>query len=118
MKSLRLVNADRGTTLGTSVGLADGWWTRFRGLSGRDGLKCGEGLLLRPCRAVHMLGMRFPLDVVFTGADGRVVAVYENLQPNKRTKYHRAARDAIELPVGTVAATQTLAGDRLICHEE
>jgi hypothetical protein len=43
------------------VAVADRWWPRFRGLLGRDRLPEGEGLLLTPCRSIHMLGMRFPL---------------------------------------------------------
>src|SRR2546423_617690 len=36
---------------------------RRRGLLGRDGLD--GALLLRPARAVHTVGMRFPIDVAF-----------------------------------------------------
>jgi uncharacterized membrane protein (UPF0127 family) len=36
---------------------------RRRGLLGRDGIE--GALLLRPTRAVHTLGMRFPIDVAW-----------------------------------------------------
>ena len=44
---------------------------RRRGLLRRDGLE--GALVLRPCRWVHTVGMRFPLDVAYVGADGIVV---------------------------------------------
>lgn len=113
MKLVEARNADRGTLLGASVGVADRWWHRLRGLSGRMGLEPGEGLLLDPCRAVHMFGMRFPIDVAFLARDGLVVAVYPSLAPGARTQYHRAARSALELPAGTLAATGTIPGDRI-----
>lgn len=44
---------------------------RRRGLLGRDEI---EGVLvLRPCRQVHTLRMRFPIDVAFCDRDGFVL---------------------------------------------
>ena len=118
MRRLRAENPARGTVLGTRVGLADHWWSRLRGLLGRDRLATGEGLLLRPCRAVHMLGMRMTLDVVFLDEAGRVVAAYPDLPPGGRTRWHRSARDALELPPGTLALTGTREGDTIVCTLE
>lgn len=66
------MNTTRGTLLGTSVRVADGWWSRLRGLLGAPTLEAGEGLVLIPCKAVHMYGMKQSLDVVFVGSDGKV----------------------------------------------
>ena len=118
MKLVRASNAARGTVLGSRIGLADWWWPRLRGLLGRERLDPGEGLLLRPCRAVHMLGMAMTLDVAFLDHEGRVVAVYPGLRPGGRTRWHGAARDALELPVGTLAATGTREGDTIVCSME
>ena len=115
MRLVEARNADRGTNLGARVELADRWWLRLRGLSGKRALAEGEGLLLDPCRAVHMFGMQFPIDVAFLTRDGLVVAVYPSLAPGARTQYHRAARSALELPAGTLEATGTVPGDRIHC---
>lgn len=53
--------------LPSGVETAGTFFRRTRGLLGRRGLNPGEGLLLVPCNAVHTLGMRFPIDVVFLG---------------------------------------------------
>ena len=110
---MRVRNVDRDAELGTRIGVADGWWSRSRGLLGRDALAPGEGLLLTPCRSIHMYGMRFPLDVAFLDREGTVVETYADLAPGRRTRWHRTARHALELPAGTLAATRTGPGDRL-----
>jgi uncharacterized membrane protein (UPF0127 family) len=118
VRYVQVWNPDRHAILGTRVGVADGWWHRLVGLSGRRELATGEGLLLRPCRAVHMFRMRFPLDVAFLDTCGRVVALYGRLTPGARTRWHRDAADALELPAGTFAATGTAEGDMVVCTEE
>jgi hypothetical protein len=112
MRELRVLNRTRGTVLGDRVALADRWWQRMRGLLGRPPIARGEGMLLSPCSAVHMRGMRYPLDVAILARDGRVVAVYLSLPPGGRTAWrHRGGHATLELPVGTLGSTGTLPGD-------
>lgn len=80
---------------------------------GRPEPGSGEGLLLDPCRAVHMYWMRYPLDVAFLAADGTVVAVYHELQPSRKSDRHRNAVMALELKAGTLATTGTRVGDSI-----
>lgn len=108
-----MLNATRGRTLGERVGVADRWWLRLRGLLGRPPLAPGEGLLLTPCRGVHMYGMKYPLDVAFLDPSGTVVATYHALAPGERTALHPTARTALELPAGTLRETETREGDIL-----
>lgn len=115
MRYTTAVNQRRGRVLGSRIALADGWWLRARGLLGRGGLAGGEGMLLRPCRAVHTIGMAFPLDIVFLDRAGNAVALYSRLAPNRRTGWHRAAVEALELPAGTLDATGTAPGDLIVC---
>ena len=115
MRRVEARNAARGTVLGERIGVADRWWLRLRGLLGTLPLQAGAGLLIEPCHAVHMAGMRYPIDVAFLAADGAVVATYASLPPGARTRWHRAARRALELPAGTLAATGTVEGDLILC---
>ena len=110
---LQAWNATRGTPVAERVQIADTWWTRLRGMMGRPEPSEDEGLLLDPCRAVHMYWMNYPLDVAFLDPDGQVVAVYHELAPSQRSKRHGAAHRALELRAGTLAATQTEVGDRI-----
>lgn len=110
---IHVVNKTRDSVLGARVEIADRWWTRLRGFLRRPPPAQGEGLLLSPCRGVHMWGVKFPLDVIFVDRHGRVVAIYGELQPGKRTSYHFGAEHALEVPAGTIAATGTQVGDLL-----
>jgi uncharacterized protein len=113
MAIIRVVNQVRGTVLGTRVRLANDLAGRVRGFLFRPPPSAGEGILLSPCRAVHMYGIRFPLDVVFISEDGRVVATYRELAPWRRSRIHGSALHALELPAGTIRATDTAVGDLL-----
>jgi uncharacterized protein len=80
---------------------------------GRPRPVSGEGLFLTPCGSVHMYGMRFPLDVAFLDRNGTVVAMYPSLAPGSRTRWHRNAVHALELPDGALHASGTVVGDVL-----
>ncbi|HSR15563.1 MAG TPA: DUF192 domain-containing protein [Gemmatimonadales bacterium] len=110
---LAVRNIDRQTMLGTRVTLATRWLERARGLLLRPRLGNEEGILIRPCRSVHMFGMTYPIDVAFLDAGGEVVATYPGLRPGRLTRYHRGASAALELPTGVLAASGTQVGDRL-----
>jgi hypothetical protein len=113
MNHVGFTNVTRGRVLGTWISVADRWWQRLRGLLGRSPLSAGAGLLLQPCRAVHMFGMRYAVDVAFLDRRGSVVAVYHRLAPGQRSRWHKGAAYALELPAGTLAMTGTREGDRL-----
>ena len=98
MRLGRVVDSD-GRTLVPDVALADGVFTRLRGLLGRPPLRSGEGLWLTPCGSVHTVGMRVVIDVAFIGTDGRVLAIHSNLAPF-RFALVRGARHALELGAG------------------
>lgn len=76
--------------------------SRRRGLLGRDGLDQGTALIIAPCSSIHMFFMRFPIDVVFAGRDGRIVKVCHRLRP-WRIAFGRGAYAAIEMPQGALS---------------
>jgi len=54
-----------------SAEVADSRTERRRGLLGRTDLD--GALVIRPCRGVHTIGMKFPIDVAFLDGDGVVM---------------------------------------------
>lgn len=114
MAALRVLNLTRDTLLAERAVHARTLWQRTVGLLATPELPPGSGLVLEPCNSVHMMGMRYGLDVVFADRDGTVVGLAENLRPWRMTRLYRGARYAVELPVGTVAASGTHQGDVLV----
>ncbi|HEX7518801.1 MAG TPA: DUF192 domain-containing protein [Candidatus Deferrimicrobium sp.] len=110
---MHVVNRTRGTVVGERVRTAGSFLSRLAGLLGTAAIAEGEGLWIVPCRSVHTLGMRFPIDVAFLDGRGVVVGILERVPPNRVGRVFRDARGALELRAGTLAATGTEPGDRL-----
>lgn len=106
-------NLTRGVDLVTRGTLASTFWTRLKGLIGCAGLAPGEGLIIVPCKGVHMWFMRFPIDVIYVDARDQVVDVDECLRPWRIGRPRPRARYVVEVPAGTVRTTGTAPGDRL-----
>ncbi len=80
----------------------------------RSFLAAGEGLLIQPCSAVHTFFMRFPTDILFLDAGGRVLRAYAPLRPWRATALVRGAKQALELRAETIARSDIRAGDTLL----
>jgi uncharacterized protein len=87
---------------------------RRRGLLGRDGIE--GALLLQPCRSVHTLGMRFPIDVAFCDADLVVVRIV-HMGRFRVSRPAARARAAIEAEAGAFARWGLQPGDQLEIKE-
>lgn len=85
---------------------------RRSGLLGAYGLYAGEGLLITPCSAIHTVGMRFPIDVVFADANGCVLLCGESIAPGHQFNCLDAVL-GLELPAGMIESSGTQAGDFL-----
>jgi|BarGraNGADG00312_1021997.scaffolds.fasta_scaffold22470_1 uncharacterized protein len=103
----RIANSTRGAIIATRARFAVKGAERRRGLLGRDSIETGEALLFPRCRQVHMFGMKFTIDVLFLDKGGRAVRCVSGLAPGHLSPWVRKARTAIELPAGTLTATNT-----------
>ena len=88
---------------GIKVAVADRASARLAGLAGMSGAPPRTGLLIPGCRSVHTFGMRFGLDLIWLGDDGRIVDVIGAVRPGRvvRLPYARAV---VETKTGTGAA--------------
>ena len=116
---LRAVNQTRATVLCEHLEVAGGITGKSRGLLGRDRLEAPAGMLfeagrLEPFMCMHMLFMRFAIDVVFLNREGRAIRIDHDLRPWRISSIVWGARKALELPVGAAARSQTEVGDQII----
>jgi uncharacterized membrane protein (UPF0127 family) len=84
--------------------------SRRRGLLGRDRFE--GALVLRPCRHVHTLGMRFAIDVAFCDVQG-VVLKTRTLAPWRLSPVVYRAAFAVEAEAGAFERWGLHDGDRL-----
>ena len=72
---------------------------RRRGLAKMAPLPAGYGLRILKCNSIHTIGMRFALDLVWLGRDGRVLRVDRGVRP-WRMKLCVRARSVVETAAG------------------
>ena len=123
MSPRRLIarNISRGTVLAERLEDGSSFWAKFMGLMGRASLPSGDGLWLPDENGIHMLFMRFAIDVVFVSAppDGPVghwrVLFARRAVPAWRGVVWRVggAKGVLELPAGTIESTGTNIGDEI-----
>lgn len=77
---------------------------RFKGLLFSDQLS--GALIIHKCQAVHMMFMRYSIDVLFADRDGNVLKCISNLKPWRCSPFVKDAYFAVELPAGTIAKYQ------------
>lgn len=91
--------------------VAESTWARMRGLLGRKSLSADTGLLIRPCRSIHMWFMRFPIDVAFLDQDLHVLKIVRNLRPWMLAWAPLKTRCVLETAAGALHSVNL--GDRL-----
>ncbi len=107
-----IINTRSGRPVAPSVEVATTRTQRRRGLLGRDALCPGSAFVLAPCGAVHTIGMRFAIDVIFVDDHGGVVKLVHRMT-RWRLAIARGAIITIELQAGALEALDVRVGDRL-----
>jgi uncharacterized membrane protein (UPF0127 family) len=126
-------NASRGTLLAESLEDGSSFWAKFMGLMGRSRLPHSHGLWLPGENGIHMLFMRFPIDVIFVappeGSRGGLPGLGRKRAegPRRVLELHRAvppwrgvvwrvggAKGVLELPVGAIDESGTQIGDEIL----
>jgi uncharacterized membrane protein (UPF0127 family) len=106
-------NTARNTILGETIEVAVTAAQKVRGLLGRDCLEDGQGLIFKGCSSLHTFFMSFPIDIIFTDRNGKVLKAAPAVRPFKLVAAPLRAYYAIELPAGAIERSHTRAGDVL-----
>ena len=88
-----------GRLIADEVGLADSFFSRFRGLMGKKNLGDGEGLLLTHCSSIHCFFMKISIDAVYLSKNRTVVGI-ETLKPWSVGGHFKGTADVLELKAG------------------
>lgn len=110
---MKAVNVSKSMMVASSLVEASGFFSRLRGLIGKDVLEDGAGLWMARCRAIHTFGMRFPIDVVFVDRNMTVKKTVKGVPPFRPMVFCLNAKGVIELPAGAIEKAQVQVGDRI-----
>jgi len=111
----RTDNVTRAITLATKTRIAGTSAERRVGLRADESLQPGDGLWIAPCEAIHTLGMKWPIDVLFIDKNRRVCKTAAAVRP-WRLAVCWAAEAVLELPAGALLGSGTQVGDLLAFH--
>jgi uncharacterized protein len=119
-------NASRGTVLAERLENGASFWAKFMGLMGRSSLPQGDGLWLPGENGIHMLFMRFAIDVVFVSpaatksdARRRALSLHRAVPPWRGVVWRvGGAKGVLELPPGTIDRSGTVLGDEIVIEAQ
>jgi uncharacterized membrane protein (UPF0127 family) len=108
-------NRTRQIVLASEVTRADTHWTRLKGLVGTPASEFaqGKGLWIVPCKGIHTLAMKYPIDAVYLDGNNVVVHLEQSLGPWRFAPVKLRAATVLEVPANTVAGTRTEVGDQI-----
>ena len=99
-----------GATL--EIEIAESFFSRFRGLMLRSRLEKGRGLLLAPCNSIHMLFMRFAIDVIYLDKDFCIKKIARNVLPWIGMSFCFGAWAALEMASGEAERLKFAVGQK------
>lgn len=110
---MKAINASKAVVIVSDLKEASDFFSRLRGLIGRASLGKDEGLWMARCWAIHTIGMRFPIDVIFLDGDLTVKKAIKGVSPFSPIVCCVSAKGVLEVPDGTIEKGQVQVGDRL-----
>ena len=101
LQTVEITDSNKGVSILAEV--ANSFFSRFCGLMGRASIEENHGLLLLNTDSIHMMFMRFPIDVIYFDADWKIVKIVKNLRPWIGLSSCFKAKHVLELKSGECA---------------
>jgi len=109
-----LRNVSTGMLLAQSVRRARTPWRRIIGWLTRSAIGTGEGLLFEQCSAIHTIGMRTAIDVIFLDRHNCIKQVHAHVAPGRGHVGCSNATKVLEMGPGFIDEHDLLIGDCLV----
>lgn len=104
---------DDAQTLAQRVGVANSFISRGVGLLNRSALEADEGLWIVPCSSIHMMFMRFSIDVIYLDKRLTITKIVPALKPWRFSFGPRHTWSVLELPAGALLRVPCAVGETL-----
>jgi len=115
---LRAFNQTKNVLVAGQVKPATTFLTRLKGLLGTGQLARDQGLYIKPCGAIHMIGMTYAIDAIFFDDQLIVVGTESNIPPGKLLVQFKGATSVLELKAGTIEDLQIEEGDKFLVEAQ
>lgn len=110
---VKILNASTKTLLADQALIAKNPAERMKGLLTRKQLSPGEALIITRCQSIHMMFMKFSIDVLFVDRHNTVVGLVKKIKPFQISPIFWKSDYAVELPAGTISEKRISIGDGL-----
>jgi uncharacterized membrane protein (UPF0127 family) len=114
---MRLLNKTTGRVIATNVRVCAHPVERLLGFIPNGIVNADDGLWFPNCSAIHTLGMRARLDVIFLDANNRVKRILYSVRANQLLVSCRGAHSVLELGSGPLEGRDILDGDTLFLDD-
>jgi uncharacterized protein len=94
------------------IRVADRFWLRCKGLLGYTQDTLHFGLWIIPCRGVHTIGMRMPIDIIFLNTENQIIALHP-CTPPFRHRFCFKAHSTLEFHCGFIQKNNLQIGNQL-----
>ncbi len=108
-----LLNSSRKKVISKDLQIVDSFFQKGLGLLNPGN---SRSLLMTTRLGIHTFGLRKPIDVVIVDDDYKVITMRKSLKPNRFFFWNPKYFTVIELPAGTLTATNTQIGDILFLN--
>lgn len=98
---MHLIDSQTQEVLLERVAIASTPWQRFCGLMMRRRFEPGFALWIDPCRSIHTMWMRVPIDVYFLDDEGTILEHRSDVTPWSIVLPKGPARSVLEIPNAT-----------------
>ena len=95
------------------IKIANNFFTRLKGLIGKNFLPRDEGLLIAPCKSIHMCFMKFPIDAIFVDKNFVIKKIVSNLQTWTGFSICLNAWGVVEISAGEAKRLNLKVGEKL-----
>ncbi|SHH96974.1 DUF192 domain-containing protein [Clostridium grantii] len=111
---MQIKNKTKNLIVSKEVIIAKNFYSRLKGLLGKENLPENQCLIIYPCKSIHTFFMKFPIDAVFIDKNYKVLKILKNIKPGKTSSYVKKSWAVIEMPVNTLVESKISTGDELL----
>ena len=96
-----------------TIKVADNFFSRLRGLIGKNFLPQNTGLLIAPCQSIHMCFMKFPIDAIYIDKNFVIKKIVSNLKTWTGFSICLSAWGVVEVAAGEAKLLNLKIGEKL-----